>query len=367
MAFRAGDNRARVRSLARRRRLRSATRRRARRGGRAEWRATRSACTRTYGRTVWKVWTVWRSRWGDRKRARRASSRRKPRGSGFALDPPTRPGSEWEMCDTEGPPGREKLQSKPRREVTTTCFHFATACARAWTTHALTRLMAHDPRFRVERVVTLALVAAACAFALYHDRALPAPLGLDAPASVFSEARAAAFASSLDAPGSRARTPSTPRSRSSSGRSAGRRGDARRVFGAGGGGRAAHAPFRDVPTSRPRRARRRASRRWRTIVWTRSPRGFGFRFRLIIAMMTATSLDTRCCSPRISTRCTSRPAGAITPPTSPSSSRRSARSPLDSAVRTLRRIASIASIRHQCHACRSRTIHLRHRHTTGTT
>ena len=60
--------------------------------------------------------------------------------------------------------------------------------------------MAHDPRFRVERVVTLALVAAACAFALYHDRALPAPLGLDAPASVFSEARAAAFASSLDAP-----------------------------------------------------------------------------------------------------------------------------------------------------------------------
>ena len=33
-------------------------------------------------------------------------------------------------------------------------------------------------------------------------------------------------------------------------------------------------------------------------------------------MMTATSLDTRCCSPRISTRCTSRPAGAITPPTS---------------------------------------------------
>ena len=84
--------------------------------------------------------------------------------------------------------------------LTTTCFHFATACARAWTTHALTRLMAHDPRFRVERVVTLALVAAACAFALYHDRALPAPLGLDAPASVFSEARAAAFASSLDAP-----------------------------------------------------------------------------------------------------------------------------------------------------------------------
>ena len=64
----------------------------------------------------------------------------------------------------------------------------------------MTRLMAHDPRFRVERVVTLALVAAACAFALYHDRALPAPLGLDAPASVFSEARAAAFASSLDAP-----------------------------------------------------------------------------------------------------------------------------------------------------------------------
>ena len=60
--------------------------------------------------------------------------------------------------------------------------------------------MAHDPRFRVERVVTLALVAAACAFALYHDRALLAPLGLDAPASVFSEARAAAFASSLDAP-----------------------------------------------------------------------------------------------------------------------------------------------------------------------
>ena len=60
--------------------------------------------------------------------------------------------------------------------------------------------MGPDPRFRVERVATLALVAIACAGALYHDRALPAPLGLDAPASVFSEARAAAFASSLDAP-----------------------------------------------------------------------------------------------------------------------------------------------------------------------
>ena len=60
--------------------------------------------------------------------------------------------------------------------------------------------MTHDPRFRHERVATLALVAAACALALYHDRALPAPLGPDAPASVFSEARASAFASSLDAP-----------------------------------------------------------------------------------------------------------------------------------------------------------------------
>ena len=63
-----------------------------------------------------------------------------------------------------------------------------------------TRLMAPDPRFRVQRVATLALVTAACALASYHDRALPAPLGLDAPASAFSEARAAAFASSLDAP-----------------------------------------------------------------------------------------------------------------------------------------------------------------------
>ena len=60
--------------------------------------------------------------------------------------------------------------------------------------------MTRDPRFRHERVATLALVAAACALALYHDRALPAPLGPDAPASVFSEARASAFASSLDAP-----------------------------------------------------------------------------------------------------------------------------------------------------------------------
>ena len=60
--------------------------------------------------------------------------------------------------------------------------------------------MAPDPRFRVQRVATLALVTAACALASYHDRALPAPLGLDAPASAFSEARAAAFASSLDAP-----------------------------------------------------------------------------------------------------------------------------------------------------------------------
>ena len=136
--------------------------------------------------------------------------------------------------------------------------------------------MAHDPRFRVERVVTLALVAAACAFALYHDRALPAPLGLDAPASVFSEARAAAFASSLDA----------PRLAGSDAEHAALEKLERALRGVAAETRAASSGRVVVDVLRTRHpgrshfaaraCARRASRRWRTIVWTRSPRGFGF-------------------------------------------------------------------------------------------
>ena len=48
-----------------------------------------------------------------------------------------------------------------------------------------------------ERLVTLALVAAACAFALHVETLLPHPLDAHADLSVFSEARASAFAESL--------------------------------------------------------------------------------------------------------------------------------------------------------------------------
>ena len=357
------------RSLARRR-LRSATRRRARRtvgGPNGERRGAR-----VRGRMDGQSGQSGQSGeadWAPRKRARRLSSRRKPRGSGFALDPPTRPGSEWGRCATRrgSRDVRDKdllLSTRSNNDVFSLRH---SVCARVdrprldashGARPAVSRRARRDPgagrgRLRVRAV---------------PRQGPPRPLGLDAPASVFSEARAAAFVVPQTPPGSRARTPSTPRSRSSSGRSAGwPRRRAPRLRGGWWWTCCARAFSGRSHFAAPACARR-ASRRWRTIVWTRSPRGFGFWFLLMTStMLTATSLDTRCCSPRISTRCTSRPAGAITPPTSPSSSRRFARSPPDSAVRTLRRIASITRPRvTRRHACRSRTIHLRHRHTTTT-